>query len=67
MNEYGDVALGIECALPAHFALDDEPRRRARREKKGGREIAPAAPGRFGSRLPRLTGQGQMHAPWARS
>jgi hypothetical protein len=33
---YGEVALGVECALPVDF----EPRRRAQPEEKGGREIA---------------------------
>jgi hypothetical protein len=50
--DYGDVALGIECALPAGYdPRFREPRRRRRRTGKEGGRIVPAAAGRFGTRL----------------
>ena len=39
---YGEIELGIECALPRGFD-PNEPRRRARRIEKGGSGHGPGA------------------------
>ena len=53
---YGDVPLGVECALPEGILFPIGNHRTAaaaQPEEKGGRENIPAAAGRFGSLLRR--------------